>query len=189
MLDLMPVRRADAARNAAHIVCAARQLIAEDGWDLVLDEVARRAGVGSTTLYRNFPARPDLLAVVYQGDANELIRLATELRDMPDAATALFTWLDRFADHLGSVPPLALAVTGCTPEHPGPIFERWHAALCAAASRLLERAQDTGAVRAGLDAAGLLALTGTITLVDPRRYPFRPMELIRDGLITTGEYE
>lgn len=178
----MPVRRADAARNAAHIVSAARQLIAERGWDLVLDEVARRAGVGSTTLYRNFTARPDLLAVVYQDEANQLIRLAIELLETPDATTALFTWLDRFAEHVGSLPPLALAVTGCTPEHPGPIFERWHTALCASATSLLERAQDTGTVRAGLDGASLLALTCTITLVDPQRYPFRPMDLIRDGL-------
>ncbi|MEV6767254.1 helix-turn-helix domain-containing protein [Nocardia sp. NPDC051030] len=182
MLDLMPVRRADAARNAACIVSAARQLISERGWDLVLDEVARRAGVGSTTLYRNFPVRTDLLAVVYQDQANELIGLATELLDTPNAETALFAWLDRFADHVGSVPPLALAVTGCGPEHVGPIFERWHAALTASATRLLERAQDADAVRPGLDAAGLLALTSTIALLDPQRYPFRPIELLRSGL-------
>lgn len=180
----MPVRRADGARNAARIVSAARQLIDERGSDLVLDEVARRAGVGSPTLYRNFPARPDLLAVVYQDEANELIGLATELLDAPDAGTALFAWLDSFADHVGSLPPLALAVTGCTPEHPGPIFERWYAALSVAATGLLDRAQDSGAVRTGIDATGLLALVGTIAVLDPRHYQFRPMELIRGGLTT-----
>ena len=42
--------RADAARNRAALVEAARGVFAEQGLDAPLDEVARRAGIGNATL-------------------------------------------------------------------------------------------------------------------------------------------
>src|SRR3954469_21233993 len=57
--------RADAARNRAAIVVAARDAFAEHGLDAPLDEIARRAGTGNATLYRRFPARGDLVAAVF----------------------------------------------------------------------------------------------------------------------------
>ena len=57
--------RADAARNRAALVEAARALFAEQGLDAPLDEIARRAGTGNATLYRRFPTRGDLVAAVF----------------------------------------------------------------------------------------------------------------------------
>src|SRR3954447_25042958 len=57
--------RADAARNRAAIVGAARQVFAEQGLDAPLDDIARRAGTGNATLYRRFPTRGDLVAAVF----------------------------------------------------------------------------------------------------------------------------
>lgn len=57
--------RADAARNRAAIVEAARAVFAEQGLDAPLDEIARRAGTGNATLYRRFPTRGDLIAAVF----------------------------------------------------------------------------------------------------------------------------
>src|SRR3954452_14115976 len=57
--------RADAARNREAIVEAARAVFAEQGLDAPLDEIARRAGTGSATLYRRFPTRGDLVAAVF----------------------------------------------------------------------------------------------------------------------------
>ncbi|RDG38009.1 TetR/AcrR family transcriptional regulator [Streptomyces corynorhini] len=56
--------RADAARNSEKIVRAAREIYAERGPDAMLDEVARRAGVGIATLYRRFPDKGALLRAV-----------------------------------------------------------------------------------------------------------------------------
>jgi AcrR family transcriptional regulator len=53
--------RADARRNHDAIVSAARELFAERGTDVQMDEIARRANVGVGTLYRHFPAKEDLL--------------------------------------------------------------------------------------------------------------------------------
>ena len=57
--------RADAARNRAAIVGAARAVFAEQGLDAPLDEIASRAGTGNATLYRRFPTRGDLVAAVF----------------------------------------------------------------------------------------------------------------------------
>lgn len=57
--------RADAARNRAAIVEAARQVYAEQGLDAPLDEIAHRAGTGNATLYRRFPTREDLVSAVF----------------------------------------------------------------------------------------------------------------------------
>jgi AcrR family transcriptional regulator len=54
--------RADAERNRAAIVAAARDVFAEHGLAAPLEEIAQRAGVGIATLYRRFPAREHLVA-------------------------------------------------------------------------------------------------------------------------------
>ncbi|NUW31935.1 TetR/AcrR family transcriptional regulator [Nonomuraea sp. SMC257] len=56
--------RADARRNLEQILRAARDMIAERGPDVPLDDIARRAKVGSATLYRRFPDRDRLLRAV-----------------------------------------------------------------------------------------------------------------------------
>lgn len=57
--------RADAARNRAAIVTAAREVFAEQGLDAPLDDIARRAGTGNATLYRRFPTRGGLVEAVF----------------------------------------------------------------------------------------------------------------------------
>jgi len=52
--------RSDVARNRRLLVEAAMESFQELGWDVPLDTVARRAGVGNATLYRHFPTRDDL---------------------------------------------------------------------------------------------------------------------------------
>ena len=52
-----PRLRADASRNRARIIGAARETLVEIGAEAPLDEIARRAGVGNATLYRHFADR------------------------------------------------------------------------------------------------------------------------------------
>lgn len=53
--------RADARRNLEQILLAAREVVAERGAGVPLEEIARRAEVGIGTLYRRFPDRDALL--------------------------------------------------------------------------------------------------------------------------------
>src|SRR5438445_799062 len=63
---------------------AARELFAESA-DVPMYEVARRAGVGQATLYRNFPDRRDLAAALLDVKLARIEQLAREHADDPDA--------------------------------------------------------------------------------------------------------
>jgi AcrR family transcriptional regulator len=76
--------RRDARRNREAILDAARELFAESA-DFAMCEVARRAGVGQATLYRNFPDRGALAAEVLGEHVDGIARLAHEHGDDPDA--------------------------------------------------------------------------------------------------------
>ena len=76
-----PRLRADAARNRAQILAAARAAFRELGTAVPLDEIARRAEVNIATLYRRFPDREALVRqVVLDGFIvlNEAARRALE---------------------------------------------------------------------------------------------------------------
>jgi AcrR family transcriptional regulator len=86
--------RADARRNLQQLLAAARDLVAEKGAGVALDEVAQRAGVGIATLYRRFPDRTALLRGVVV-DALEQTRVAAEraAEEHDDAFEALAAYL------------------------------------------------------------------------------------------------
>jgi AcrR family transcriptional regulator len=56
--------RADARRNRERILKAAREVFAEEGAAAQMEPIARRAGVGVGTLYRNFPTRRALIGAM-----------------------------------------------------------------------------------------------------------------------------
>ena len=58
-----PPRR-DAVRNRRLLVAAAADAFREEGLEVGVDAIARRAGVGVATLYRHFPAKNDLVLAV-----------------------------------------------------------------------------------------------------------------------------
>ena len=79
-----PQRRKDAQRNRDAILAAARELFAECA-EVPMYEVARRAGVGQATLYRNFPDRRNLAAALLAEHMESTERLAAEHDGEPDA--------------------------------------------------------------------------------------------------------
>jgi AcrR family transcriptional regulator len=58
--------RVDAERNRQRIVAAAREVFAELGLDVPMEDIAKRAGVGVGTLYRRYPTRADLVAAAFE---------------------------------------------------------------------------------------------------------------------------
>jgi AcrR family transcriptional regulator len=58
--------RADAVRNRANIVGAARSLIAVRGVEVGMDDIAREAGVAVGTVYRHFPSKAELITAIVQ---------------------------------------------------------------------------------------------------------------------------
>ncbi|AXG76562.1 TetR family transcriptional regulator [Streptomyces paludis] len=88
--DAQRAPRRDAIRNRERLLAAARQVFAERGADVALEEVARLAEVSRTTLYRHFTAREQLAAAVFEENVALIERRAVELRDADDGIVTLF---------------------------------------------------------------------------------------------------
>jgi len=81
--------RSDVARNRRLLVQAAMESFQELGWDVPLDTVARRAGVGNATLYRHFPTRDDLYEATFAEIRERLAAVLERYQDVDDGWQAL----------------------------------------------------------------------------------------------------
>ena len=95
--------RADAARNRARVLAAARRLFAQRGIDNVsMDDVAAAAGVGKGTLYRRFGDRSGLARALLDDAERTLqegfIRGPAPLGPGAPAAERLAAFLDALAE-------------------------------------------------------------------------------------------
>ncbi|MEW1723433.1 helix-turn-helix domain-containing protein [Streptomyces sp. NPDC093109] len=137
--------RADAERNRARLVEAARSVFAETGVDSPLENIAERAGVGIATLYRRFPTREELVAATYEAKMAEIADITEEALRTPDAWTGLRDCIERFctmqAENRGfsSAVIMALPLATDAPAH----RERLRSNLAA----LIQRAQEEGTLR------------------------------------------
>lgn len=68
--------RADAARNRTLVLDAAARLYAEHGFDVSMADIATAAGVGRTTVLRNFSSRMDLAAALFERNLQAFRTLA-----------------------------------------------------------------------------------------------------------------
>jgi AcrR family transcriptional regulator len=90
-----PLLRADAQRNRDAIVAAARAAFAHNGLQASLDDIAKRAKVGSGTLYRHFPTRDDLVAAVFVQRMAENVAAVEEAGRNPDPWEAFCDYVRR----------------------------------------------------------------------------------------------
>lgn len=176
--------RADAVRNAELLLAAAKELFDEQGPEVALDQIARRAGVGNATLYRHFPTRADLLIAVYEDEVAELCTQGEVLASAPEAAEALFTWLDRLAAHIAAKRALAFTATEPRPERRSELFDRWHASICSTTGRLLDRVHATGTVQGDVTVTDLLALASAVAnAAEDPDHARRLVRLLCHGLV------
>ena len=187
-------RRADATRNRAALLDAARAVLASQGLDVPVEEIARAAGVGIGTVYRNFPTKEGLVGAVIERAFDELtaVALATEERD-DDGGAAFFALLHESAVVMAhDVVLVRAAREGVGRRRDRPTYvER----LFDATGVVLARAIDAGAVRRGItadDVAALLIgigegvnhLPGATDAVERRRLVERYVSIVVCGLRT-----
>ncbi len=156
--------RADARRNYERVIAAAAEVFAEQGADGSLEEIARRAGVGSATLHRRFASRRDLLLAVFQDGIESLGRRAAELARDLEPGPALVAWLRAVATYTAEHRGLAVSLLPSS----GPPASACHATLDAAGEPLLRRARETAAVRPDVTLADLLTLVNAIAMATER---------------------
>ncbi|CAL9372810.1 hypothetical protein SUDANB121_00908 [Nocardiopsis dassonvillei] len=145
--------RTDALRNRARILRAAREAFAVHGIDVPMATVARRAGVGTATLYRRFPTRDALVAEAFADQAAACAGVVDDAAADPDP------WRG-FADALHRIAAMQVADRGFTaaflrdsPLSPGLEARRVRAERGMAA--LIGRAKAAGVLRPEFDRTDL----------------------------------
>ncbi|MCX4727306.1 TetR/AcrR family transcriptional regulator [Streptomyces sp. NPDC090052] len=183
--------RADARRNYERLLKEAALAFAERGVDASLDDIAKRAGVGSGTLYRHFPTRQDLLEGVYVDSIDELADQAVEFGASARApGEALADWLQKLAEQMIHLRGLKTLLGAAMADGSTPVISDCSGRLMDAAADLLTAAQKAGAARADLETAEVLRLTHAVATAaelgaggppDVRRYLSLMIEGIGGG--------
>ena len=137
--------RSDAERNRVRILAAAREVFADEGLDVPMTAIARRAGVGIATLYRRFPTREDLIAAAFTDRMEAYSAAITTALADPDPWRGFSTYVETvcamqagdrgFADVLTLTFPTARALEATRDEAYRGFTE------------LIARAKDTGRLR------------------------------------------
>jgi AcrR family transcriptional regulator len=175
-------KRADARRNYAKVLTAAREAFAEGGESTALEEIARRAGVGIGTLYRHFPNRQALLEALYVDEVEEMCRSAAELDDS-DPWNALNAWFEGFIAYIGTKRALAAELLNYL-DQDAELFQVCRRSLFEAGEPLLKRAQEAGAVRPDVTIGEVIQMVVGIAKI-PASDPQQNAHILRvalDGL-------
>jgi len=177
-------RRSDAERNRDRILVASRDVLADPAAEVSMAEVARRAGVGMATLYRNFRGRRELLEALFAEEVDELCQAAGQVSGAP--GDALVAWLRRFAVFHHSKHPIAAELLRHT-EAADPVFGSSRDRVLAAGRPLLVAAQQAHEVRADLALDQVLDLVLAATTIPGTPAYVEPiLQAALDGLRATG---
>ncbi|WP_037572017.1 TetR/AcrR family transcriptional regulator [Phaeacidiphilus oryzae] len=182
--------RADASRNHERIVCAALQVLIEQGAEAPMDEIARRAGVGNATLYRHFPDRAALVRSVTLAVLEHSAELAERaLADHPDdPVAALREYVHSAADHrIGAACSLLSSHLDTREPELALAAERGRQAV----DEILSRGRLAGRIRGDVAAADVLIALAQLTRPLPgatcpgfQTFAHRHLDLLLDGLTT-----
>jgi AcrR family transcriptional regulator len=156
-------KRADALRNYEKLVAAAREAFTESDRSASLEDIARRAGVGIGTLYRNFPTRADLVQAVYVDEVEALSHRAGELTDL-EPWEALTAWLQGFVGYVATKQALADELFAIA-DRDASVFAGSRAMLHSAGEPLLRRAQEAGVVRPDVTIDEVVRMVGGIAKI------------------------
>jgi AcrR family transcriptional regulator len=179
--------RADALRNRERIVTAAREMFVEFGPDVPLDDIARRAGVGNATVYRNFPDRDALVREVVCSVLDRTVRAGqVALAETGDAFGALERFVHASADErISALCPMMSST-----------FDQFHPDLEAARERaeriveeVMDRAKAAGQLRPDVGVGDVMIAVAQLSrppagtgCLSADRFVHRHLQLFLDGL-------
>ena len=181
--------RADARRNRAAVIGAAKKLFADEGLDAQMPDIAKAAKVGVGTVYRHFPTKDDLIAGLAAERFERLAEKAREGIDRDDAWEGLCDFI-RFAAQIQADDRGLCEVMGSRPD----VMDASARAvgldeLC---DKLVKRAKRSGDLRKDLEwedipliACGLGRVTQAEMGPGTGRWP-RLVEIVLDGLRAPG---
>ncbi|WP_200303373.1 TetR/AcrR family transcriptional regulator [Streptomyces adelaidensis] len=179
-------QRSDAQRNRERILKVALVELSHSA-DAPLSAIAKKAGVGQGTFYRNFPNREALILEVYGHEVQQLTDAAAELLRTKAPDQALCEWMDSLARFAVAKVGLADAMrqtigTSTASAQPG------YAPVVAAIEALLVANHEAGTIRPDVTADDFILAIAGIWQIDVngdwQSQAARLRDLVMDGLRT-----
>ncbi|MFM9615079.1 TetR/AcrR family transcriptional regulator [Streptomyces niveiscabiei] len=156
--------RADAQRNRERILEVALAELSR-AQDVPLSRIAKRAGVGQGTFYRNFPNREALVLEVYRHEVRLLTDAAAHLLATRTPDRALREWMDqlaRFAVAKAGLSDTMSRIVGSSDARAQPGY----AVVAEAIDTLLTANHEAGTIRPGVTFTDFVLLIAGIWQID-----------------------
>ncbi|MEU1510341.1 helix-turn-helix domain-containing protein [Kitasatospora sp. NPDC005748] len=177
--------RADAQRNRDRILATAVRMFTEEGLDATFERIAAEAGVGTGTLYRNFPTREALVEAAYRNEVARLCDAVPGLLATMPPAEALRAWTRRFIDYATAKFGMADALRAVVASGGNPYADS-RELIQGALVALMDAARAAGTIRSDISASDMFAALAGIALTsagpDQREQAERLLDLTLDGL-------
>ncbi|WP_331743206.1 helix-turn-helix domain-containing protein [Kitasatospora sp. NBC_01300] len=177
--------RADAQRNRDKILAAAVRVFSEEGLDAHFERIAREAGVGTGTIYRNFPTREALIEAAYRNEVARLCEAAPGLLATMPPAEALRVWTRRFIDYATAKYGMADALRAVVASGSNPYADS-REMIQGALDSLMDAGVAAGAIRSDIRPTDMFAALAGIALTsakpEQREQAERLLDLTLDGL-------
>ncbi|MGW2034980.1 TetR/AcrR family transcriptional regulator [Streptomyces spinosus] len=177
-------RRSDAQRNRERILEVALTELSHCA-DAPLSVIAKKAGVGQGTFYRNFPNRESLVLEIYRHEMRQVAESAEDLLAGRAPDEALRAWMDRLAEFAMAKAGLADAIRQVTGAPGGPAKPS-PTPVARAAERLLRANEEAGTIRPGVTSDDFFLAIAGLWQLDPhddwQPRAARLLDLVMDGL-------
>jgi AcrR family transcriptional regulator len=181
--------RADAERNRARLLDAARAAFASGQAPVSLERIAKEADVGIGTLYRHFPTREALVEALYRRELADLCASAADLLAAQPPEEALRAWMDRFACYVAAKREMADTLRTVFASGAMTLSEA-RRDLTSAVRTILEAGAAAGTLRADVRPEDVVAMTVgafTATSLDGGHEQLnRMLDLLMDAIRRRG---
>lgn len=184
-----PRQRADARRNRAAVLDAARERFAKCGLECGMDDIARTAKLGVGTVYRHFPTKEELIDALIADHFERLAARTAEALEQDDPWEA-FCDLMRWTAELGARDRGLAEVLGQRPQQGQAAAVG--TGLVDLTRKLIAKAQRSGQMRKDAvveDVPTIACAVGAATGAPRESFPGsnweRFLEIILDGLRAT----
>ncbi|MFD7868542.1 TetR/AcrR family transcriptional regulator [Streptomyces sp. NPDC057682] len=177
-------QRPDAQRNRERILAVALVELTRAA-DTPVSTIAKKAGVGQGTFYRNFPNREALVLEVYRYEMQQVAETASQLLATRAPDVALREWMDRLARYGMAKAGLADALR-TTASRYGSLSQLGHGPVTSALVLLLDANERAGTIRPGMTPDDFLLAIAGLWQLDPHGAweprAARLLDLVMDGL-------
>jgi AcrR family transcriptional regulator len=158
-----PALRADADRNRRRLLTAAREVFAEHGLDVTLDDIARHAGLGVGTAYRRFPNKGVLVEELLVEQITTMRDIARRQLSAPDPIAGLRSYVEEVVEL--QVADRSLKQVLFASDHGKKRVVEARAGLAPAVTALVDRARDAGLLRDDVLASDIAMITLMLSVV------------------------